>query len=116
MDEIQTEFRVSVDHRIPSLIRVVGDLDLATAPELLSVIASPAGDVALDCSGLAFIDGAGLHAVMAANAACCERGARFVLLDPSPPVLRLIRLLELDTVLPMCSRDGKLRASDGDLR
>jgi anti-anti-sigma factor len=114
MDEIQTEFSVSVDQYIPGLVRVEGDLDLATAPELLSVVANRAGDVALDCSGLAFIDGAGLNAVLTAHAACCARGARFVVLDPSPPVLRLIRLLELDTVLPVCSRDGKLRESDSD--
>lgn len=114
--EILTEFSVLVDRNIPSLIRVAGELDLATAPELMSVLASRTGDVLLDCADLAFIDGAGLYVVMKAHAECCSRGAHFVLLDPSPAVLRLLRLTELDTVLPMCSRNGKRRASDSDPR
>lgn len=107
MDEIQTEFRVSVDPDDPALVRVGGELDLATAPELLGALEQRDGEVVLDCSGLAFIDVAGLNAVVEAHAACRARGARLVLLDPSPAVRRLLRLLELDTVVPVCSRDRR---------
>jgi anti-anti-sigma factor len=112
--DIQTEFTVVVDRDTPGLVRVAGELDLATAPELMSVLASRTGDVLLDCSDLAFIDGAGLQVVMKAHAECRRRGAQFVLLDPSPAVVRLLRLTDLDTVLPMSSRNGKRRAGDRD--
>jgi anti-anti-sigma factor len=57
------------------------------------------GDVDLDCSGVDFIDAAGLGAFVRAHQQCAARGAQLVVVDPSRAVLRLLQMVELDTVL-----------------
>lgn len=95
MDEIG--FRAWVEGRRPALVRLTGELDMAGAPQLASVLAGLDGDVELDCSCLTFIDAAGLRAFQEARAGCGARGCRLVLVDPSPAVDRLLRMLDLDT-------------------
>lgn len=95
-----------VDGGSPAVVRVDGELDLAAVPHLLSVLAGLEGDVELDCSGLEFIDAAGLGAFVSAHQACAARGAQLVLVDPSPVVVRLLCLVELDTVLHL-RRNGE---------
>jgi anti-anti-sigma factor len=90
----------------PAVVRVNGELDLATVPRLLSTLERLDGDVDVDCSGLHFIDAAGLGAFVKAHHACAARGARLVVVDPSPAVVRLLRLVELDTVLHL-RRNGE---------
>ena len=97
MDEIV--FTASVDGRGPTLVRLMGELDLAGAPKLRSALAGLDGDVELDCSGLDFIDGAGLCAVLQGHEACAARGAKLVLVNPSPAVDRLLGIIEIDPVL-----------------
>jgi anti-sigma B factor antagonist len=97
LDEVL--FTASVDGRRPAVVRLRGELDLAGVPELRSALAALDGDVELDCSGLDFIDGAGLCAVLEGMEACVTRGAELVLVNPSPAVDRLLRIVELDTVL-----------------
>ena len=95
MDE--SAFMASVDGRRPAMVRLIGELDLASAPQLESMLAGLDGDVELDCSGLAFIDAAGLRAFQNARERCCARGCKLVLVDPSPAVDRLLRMVELDS-------------------
>ena len=92
-------FTASVDGRRPAVVRLSGELDLAGVPELRSALAGLDGDVELDCSGLGFIDGAGLCAVLEGIEACGARGGELVLVNPSRAVDRLLRIVELDTVL-----------------
>jgi anti-anti-sigma factor len=103
LDEVV--FTASVDGRGPAVVRLMGELDLAGVPTLRSVLAGLDGDVELDCSGLDFIDGTGLWAVLQEHEACEARGGKLVLVDPSPAVDRLLGLVELDTVL-LIRRDG----------
>jgi anti-anti-sigma factor len=81
------------------VVRVNGELDLATVPRLLSTLERLDGDVHVDCSGLEFIDAAGLGALVRAHRTCAARGSRLAVVDPSPAVVRLLRLVGLDTVL-----------------
>ena len=97
MDEVV--FTASVDGRGPAVVRLTGELDLAGAPKLRSALAGLDGDVELECSGLDFIDGAGLWAVLQGHEACGARGAKLVMVNPSPAVDRLLSIVELDTVL-----------------
>lgn len=83
----------------PVVVRAEGELDVAGVSPLLSVVADQDGDVELDCSGLSFIDAAGVGAIVRAHHACEERGAKLVLADPRSPVIRVLRLVKLDTVL-----------------
>jgi anti-anti-sigma factor len=92
-------FMVEVEATSPAVVRVHGELDLAGVPRLLSALAGLDGDVELDCSGLDFIDAAGLGAFVRAHQQCAGRGAQLVVMDPSPVVVRLLRMVELDTEL-----------------
>jgi anti-anti-sigma factor len=92
-------FMVGVDTSSPAVLRLHGELDLAGVPRLLAALASLEGDVELDCSGVDFIDAAGLGAFVRAHEDCAARGAQLVVVDPSPVVVRLLQVVELDTVL-----------------
>jgi len=96
LDEIV--FRAWVDGRRPAVVRLMGELDLAGAPRLESVLAGLDGDVDLDCSGLDFIDAAGLRAFEKARMGCAARGCTLALVDPSPAVVRVLRMVELDSL------------------
>jgi anti-anti-sigma factor len=91
-------FMASVEGRQPAIVRLTGELDLAGVPRLRSALAGLDGDVELDCSGLEFIDAAGLRAFQLAHEACAERGCKLVLRDPSSAVSRLLQIVRLDTV------------------
>ena len=100
IEEVDVEiFTVSVQDGNPSVVRLVGELDLAGVPRLTTVLASLDGNLELDCSQLSFIDAAGLRALQDAHHARAARGATLVITNPSRLLLRLIGLLGLDTVL-----------------
>lgn len=102
-----------VNGRRPAVVRLTGELDLDGVPRFLSAVARLDGDVELDCSGVEFIDAAGLGAFLRAHEACAARGSRLVLVQPSPAVDRLLRLVELDTVLLIRQMEKRLeRESD----
>lgn len=98
-------FMVEVEASSPAVVRLHGELDLAGVPRLLSALACLDGDVELDCSGVDFIDAAGLGAFVRAHQQCAARGAKLVVVDPSLVVVRLMQMVELDTVLHV-RRDG----------
>ncbi|MFN2543834.1 MAG: STAS domain-containing protein [Actinomycetota bacterium] len=78
---------------------VQGELDLATAGRLLmavDVCAPEADDLVLDCRELTFVDGAGARALLDI-AAGLPNGRQLVLQGLSGLVLRVIRLLRLDS-------------------
>lgn len=97
MDE--DAFMVEVEASSSAVVRLHGDLDLAGVPHLLSALACLDGDVELDCSGVDFIDAAGLGAFVRAHQQCAARGAQLVVVDPNPVVVRLMQMVELDTEL-----------------
>ncbi|HEX6424737.1 MAG TPA: STAS domain-containing protein [Acidimicrobiales bacterium] len=99
-------FSASVHRGRPAVVRAIGELDLAGVPRLLSTLERLHGDVEVDCSGLEFIDAAGLGAFVKAHHACAARGARLVVVDPSPAVVRLLRLVRLDALLHL-RRNGE---------
>jgi anti-sigma B factor antagonist len=90
---------LSVDGGDPAVVRAAGELDVAGVSPLLLVLSDQDGDVELDCSGLEFIDAAGVGAIVRAHQSCEARGNKLVLVDPSNPVVRVLRLVKLDTVL-----------------
>lgn len=98
-------FMVTVEFSRPPVVRVAGELDLAGAPGLTSVLRALDGDVELHCSGLEFIDAAGLSVLVKAHRRCAAQGHKLVVVDPSPAVVRILRLVDLDSVL-FVSRNG----------
>src|SRR6188472_1085934 len=76
--------------------RLVGELDAFEAPALRTRFAEMGGDVELDCSGLTFVDVAGLRALVALRAGCQARGAKLSIVHPSRRLVRLVELTDLE--------------------
>jgi anti-sigma B factor antagonist len=90
---------VSVEGHLPAIVRVSGELDLATVPLVAAALADvDDGDVELHCAGLSFIDATGLRAFQIANEACAARGCKLVIVDPSPALSRIVQLVGLESV------------------
>jgi anti-anti-sigma factor len=74
-------------------LRLAGELDMATAEELLAAIRERAEHVrmTLDFSGITFMDSSGLRALLEA-AKDREGDGALVVLDPSPQVRRVLEI------------------------
>jgi anti-anti-sigma factor len=82
----------------PRSFRLSGELDLATADELLAAIGPAAeggGDLRLDLSGVSFIDSSGLRGLVQLSHALLPP-ARLVLEKPSDQVNRLFELVQAE--------------------
>jgi adenylate kinase len=90
----------------PTLVTVLGELDLSTAPILRACFASIDGPIDVDCSGLEFVDAQGLG-VLASTSARAD--ASFVFVDPSRSLLRLLRVTGLDANLEIRSTASPAR-------
>jgi anti-anti-sigma factor len=91
---------------VPTLVTVLGELDVTTAPLLGDCFARIDGDVEVDCSGLEFVDARGLEVFVSACARS-ERNRRFVLVEPARCLLRLLRVTGLDSMFDI-RRDASL--------
>ena len=86
------------------LVDLQGDLDIATAAELLDVLQDAldrAIEVTVDLSAVQFIDSSGVGALVAADAFGRAKGATLALRGLSEPAKRTIKILGLDTTLTM---------------
>jgi anti-sigma B factor antagonist len=86
------------------VIRLSGELDLATAPEveqeLQSIEQTDAGTIVLDLSGLAFMDSSGLRLILRAEARSRADSCRLRLLRGPASVQRVFAITGMDGVLP----------------
>jgi len=107
------ELPVTTPDQVPSALRVEegqdgvvavsGELDLASAPQLGTVldrqIASGQQDVVLDLSELQFCDSTGLSVFVDAHRTLRDTGRRLVLRRPSARVHKLLATTKLDQEL-----------------
>ena len=88
-----------------SVIRVQGELDVATAPTLESAVLhaldSGAASIVLDLERVSFIDDMGLRVLVWAAKESCEDGDRLRIDCGSGVVHRMIELTNLDRSLPL---------------
>ena len=86
-------------------LRVTGDLDLETAPQLLAAIephlAGGSESLLLDLSRLAFIDSSGLSALIRMNQRLAGAGRGFSIVPPPHNVAKVFQITGLDQVLPL---------------
>ncbi|GAA1973597.1 STAS domain-containing protein [Catenulispora subtropica] len=78
-----------------AVVTVVGDVDLAAADTLWSVLdeyVRPDTAVVVDCSKVAFLDSMGLRTLIRAQQKADASGARLTLASPSEAVLRVLQL------------------------
>lgn len=84
-----------------------GELDLATAASLRSCLGplvqqDPApARLVLDLRDLTFLDASGISAVLTVQRALARRGGQLVLRSPSRLVRRVVKVLDLEQLLPM---------------
>lgn len=74
-----------------AVLHVRGDLDMGTTPDFEAGLASGPGPVAVELSGVGFIDSTGLRGLIR----CRESRERCVLVAPSAVVRRLLVLTRL---------------------
>src|SRR4051794_33145928 len=95
VNRYKAEFRVVVsEHAAGTLVVLVGELDLGTAPDLEAVLATQSGPVVVDLRKLRFIDLTGLRVLLEADARSRQDGMnlRFI---PGPMVRRLFEVAEV---------------------
>ena len=88
-------------------VALCGELDLATAEALRRCLAPlilsdpPPQRLVLDLGELAFLDASGISALLTAQRGLAARGGRLELRSPSRLVRRVVRVLDLEQVLPV---------------
>jgi anti-anti-sigma factor len=87
----------------PTLVTLVGELDLSNAPLLDECLTGIVGDIDVDCSGLDFIGARGLRSLVTAHKRAQQAGARFVIVKPRPSLLRLLRVARVDAYVEIRS-------------
>lgn len=95
----EPDFSAERDDRDAATVLVLrGELDLNSAERLLAAAAGPAkgGRLVLDLAGLAFVDSAGLRALMNLDLRARAEGWEFALAAPAPAVLRVLTLTGFD--------------------
>lgn len=88
-------------------VKVTGELDLSTSPELDAALRREIGEgkrVVLDLSEIAFIDSTGLNALISALRASDSNGAG-LMVSPSLPtqVRKVFEITGLNQVLPLAT-------------
>jgi anti-sigma B factor antagonist len=90
------------------LVRLLGELDLASAgalqEHLLRIVESDIETLVIDLDGLDFIDSTGLHVLLVVTQRARRDRDQLRIIEPSGQVRRVLRLTELDAVLPLISR------------
>ena len=89
-----------------TVLHLAGDLDLATAGQLRGHLLEVLGKgvvrrLVLDMSGMEFMDVTGLNVVVDAQRVVSSDGGTLALRSPRPMVVRMLKLLALDEVVPV---------------
>lgn len=104
---IQAQFAVTVaydDHGnadgepARAVVSVTGEIDLATAPQLLQEVLeaiNTPSDVVLDLRAVEFFDASGISVLVEAAAKADNAAVRLTLRAPSRPVCRVLEILGL---------------------
>lgn len=103
---MQNDFRVDVRAEgRATIIAVIGELDLASSPELEQqleqVWRSDADQLVLDLRGLEFMDSTGLSIIVGAHQRVTETGRRLSVVKGPPQVQRLLDLTGVSERLQM---------------
>lgn len=82
-----------------AVLRVVGELDLTTAPTFEEALMSTGSDsdLIVDLSACTFLDSSGLKVI----AAAANRHPRVSIVATDPTILRVLEITALDTMVPV---------------
>lgn len=104
------------------LVRITGELDTFGAQSIREKLSILRGSdrFLVDLEGLSFLDSAGLHSLFGVGRTAKDVGARVVfVVPPDSPIRRVIELVQLADVSPVCDTHeaaiARLRDADGSL-
>jgi anti-anti-sigma factor len=101
----QPTFRAQVVTDTPStVVRVTGELDVATAPALralLDIASEHARRIVVDMERVGFIDSTGISVLLVAARRAKDANGEFVVRNPTPVARRVFDILALDGQLPI---------------
>ncbi len=101
----ETRSSVEVAARDGATVLILsGELDLEMATSVRLRFGDLDGDVDVDCSGLTFMDCAGVNLLSEMNRSCRARSAKLVVVNPPRRVTRLLALTRVDDVLDIRSQ------------
>ena len=99
-----------------TVLSVAGELDIVGAPDLRQAVVREVADgarrLALDVSGLDFIDSFGIGAVVGALKRVRQRGGELELVCPVPRIRRVFEICDLDRILALHRSADDLSGSD----
>ena len=99
-----------------TVLSVAGELDIVGAPDLRQAVVREVADgarlLALDVSGLDFIDSFGIGAVVGALKRLRQRGGELELVCPVPRIRRVFEICDLDRILEMHKSADDLSGRD----
>jgi anti-sigma B factor antagonist len=82
-------------------VSIAGEVDASTVADLVAACEGFDGSATIECSHCAFIDSAGLSALLRIRQHALDAGGELRLLDPSPAVTRLLEISGLADILPV---------------
>ena len=86
-----------------SVVKVYGEVDLYSSPELRAAIAAAVSNaktaVAVDLSEVPYMDSSGVATLVEGLRGCSPQKIPFVLINPSNSVQKVLQLARLDSVL-----------------
>ena len=101
---------IGVSDPLSAAVVLDGEIDISTCPAvrrlLMAAISGGNVHLAVDMSGVTFIDAGGIGVLVAAANRARQAGGGLSLLAPSPQVRRLLDVFRLDAILPMTERLG----------
>jgi anti-anti-sigma factor len=99
------DLTVTIVEGTPPVVVLAGEVDLATAPEfekaLLSLLSQGRDSLAVDLGRVTYLDSTGINVLMKAVKLCSERGGKLAIVAASERAMRVMRLLNLDRVMPI---------------
>ena len=103
-------------HRGVDVVRMTGEVDLYTAPDLkvtiYEVLDSGANDIILDMTGLEFMDSAGLGVLVGTLKRVRSAGGSLYLVCDRDNLLKVFSLTGLDKVFSICPTLEECRLGD----
>ncbi len=98
------DFEVSVEGSSDgsaTVVRVDGDLDMATCPELTEALAGIelGKRTVVDVSGCTFLDSCAVRVLVASARIAASAGGEIVLVTQDPGILRVLEIASVDTML-----------------
>lgn len=86
-----------------TVVRVEGELDMATSPDLEKALesADKDGRVVIDLTGCTFLDSSAVRVLLATARAAETANGRVALVARDPGILRVLEIAAVDTLLPV---------------